>query len=455
MDPASRDDGRTERWIRDDDEGEARLEIPSIELRSLDGGSDLESRGAPRVLGAVTRTTLGAHPSNDVVLDDATVSRFHAEILVGADGVRVIDAGSSNGVVVDGVLVRDAFLREGSVLELGRVRLGVHLGGARVEVPLARGERFGELVGRSPRMRALFDVLERCAASDSTVLLEGETGTGKEAIAESLHRGSRRAEQPFVVLDCSAIPHELVESHLFGHERGSFTGAVGTRIGAFEEASGGTLFLDEIGELPTDLQPKLLRALEQRAVRRVGGAKRIDVDVRVIAATNRRLHEEVNAGRFRADLFYRLAVVRVAVPPLRERLDDLPLLIGALLERLGAGEEQRAILLGPGFLERLRASPWPGNVRELRNVLERFLVLGDHADEGDGVAPAAGSAHGAAAIDPRVSYQEARDRAIGDFERRYLEAVLALHEGNVAKAARESGLDRTYLHRLLRKHGLR
>lgn len=441
-----RDDGLTERWIRPEEEVVA-ARAAVLRLRDADTGDLIATvDGAPR-------TTLGSHPSNDVVLDDPTVSRFHAELLVDGERARLVDVGSSNGVVLDGVAIRDAFVRDGSVIELGRKRLTVGFGDAEMRGVAQARDRFGTLVGASEKMRRLFSVLERCAESDSTVLLEGETGTGKEAIAESLHEASKRAEGPFVVVDCSAIPHELVESHLFGHERGAFTGAVATRVGAFEEANGGTLFLDEIGELPSDLQPKLLRALEQRSIRRVGGAKRIDVDVRVVAATNRRLHEEVNAGHFRADLFYRLAVVRVAVPALRERIDDLPVLVPALLERLGADEAAQQNMLKPAFLARLAASPWPGNVRELRNRLERFLVLGED-DAPDG-APPSSDDHTDPTIDPREAYQHARERALASFERRYLSAVLSLHEGNVAKAAREIGLDRTYLHRLLRKHGLR
>ncbi|MGE0789952.1 MAG: sigma 54-interacting transcriptional regulator [Sandaracinaceae bacterium] len=474
---------RTERWVRPQGAPPGPIAVPVVELCDEVSGDVLY---APAGLGT---SGIGSHPSNDLVLDEPTVSRFHAEVVVAPDGVRVRDVGSSNGTSVDGVTVRDAFVRDGSIVQLGRARIRVTLGGSR-PVEVGGADRFGGLVGRAPAMRALFEVLERCAASDATVLLEGETGTGKEAIAEAIHAASRRADQPFVVLDCSAIPHDLVESELFGHERGAFTGAVASRIGAFEEAHGGTLFVDEIGELPADLQPKLLRALEQRTVRKVGAQKRIAIDVRVIAATNRTLREEVNAGRFRADLFYRLAVVRVDVPPLRERIEDLGLLVGELSSRLGATPEQQREMLAPAFLDRLARSPWPGNVRELRNVLERSLVLGrdtpldteaapalsmgsaastgsaaspgsapmgSAALQGSAGSPGIAGSPGSAAptIDPRLSYQEARERALAEFEARYLEAALALTSGNVAKTARDIGLDRTYLHRLLRKHGLR
>jgi two-component system response regulator GlrR len=303
-------------------------------------------------------------------------------------------------------------------------------------------------------LRATFALLERAAATTATVLLDGETGTGKGAMAEAIHVESARKDKPFVVVDCAALSPTLLDSELFGHERGAFTGADRARAGAFEEADGGTVFLDEIGELPLELQPKLLRVLENREVRRVGQNTRRPIDVRLIAATNRDLRAEVNAGRFRADLYYRLAVVKITAPPLRARPDDLPALVRAMLTAMAATPEELAALTGPDVMARLAANAWPGNVRELRNYLERSLVL-------QGPAPLAGAGSTAAAlaapptaalaIDPSVPYALARRRMLDGFERAYAEAVLAAHDGKVAAAARAAGIARFSFYRLLRR----
>jgi len=393
------------------------------------------------------RSSVGSHLSNDMVIADRTVSRFHCEILVDTKGARVRDLGSRNGTLVDGVQVFDAMLREASTLRVGRSLLRFELTEERESIPLSDRAEFGSLVGVSVPMRATFALLERASTSDATVLVEGETGTGKEGAAEAIHHGSVRRKGPFVVVDCSAIPSNLLESELFGHEKGAFTGATGTRTGAFESAEGGTLFLDEVGELPADLQPKLLRALGQRQIRRVGGSTLRSVDVRVIAATNRDLRAEVNAQRFRADLYFRLAVIKVHLPPLRRRPEDIPVLVKRILENLGADAQTAAPLLDPGFLWRLQRAAWPGNVRELRNHIERCLVLQDDIPIADVGAPDV-----MAPIDARVSYAESRRRALMDFERRYLRALLDLHGGNVSEAARSAGIARVYLHRLLRRH---
>jgi DNA-binding NtrC family response regulator len=298
--------------------------------------------------------------------------------------------------------------------------------------------KFGQMVGRSAPMRTLFSLLERAAASDATVLVEGETGTGKEATAEAIHHEGPRKDGPFVVIDCGAIPHELLESELFGHERGSFTGAVAARQGAFEAASGGTIFLDEIGELSLDLQPKILRVLERRQVKRVGSTAYGNVDVRVIAATNRSLRAEVTAQRFRSDLYYRLAVVQVKLPPLRERIADLPILVDHVITALGAGERTIArSLRSHEFLDRLTRYRWPGNVRQLRNYIERCIALDDST------------------IDITKPLRMAREQCVNHFERRYLEAILLKHNNNVSAAARSAEVDRIHFYRLLWKHGLR
>jgi two-component system, NtrC family, response regulator GlrR len=394
------------------------------------------------------RCGIGSHPSNELVIDEPTVSRFHCEILLEAKGARVRDLQSTNGTTVDGVTVLDAFLRSGSVLRIGNTGLRFESHGERVALPLSPSSEFGSLVGVSASMRATFALLERAATSSCTVLVEGETGTGKEDAAESIHKLSGRGG-PFVVVDCGAIPPSLLESELFGHERGAFTGAHDRRIGAFEEAHGGTLFLDELGELPLELQPKLLRALESHEIRRVGSNQYRPVDVRVVAATNRDLRGAINGGTFRADLYFRLAVLRVPMPPLRTRPEDLPILVERLLLRLRAGDDEARALLTPAYFAQLQSAAWPGNVRELRNYLERCLVVKGPLPIGDGAAAAS------VGVDAQLPYGEARDRAAAEFERRYLEALLRSHNGQVARAAKAAGLDRAYLYRLLRRNGIK
>jgi two-component system, NtrC family, response regulator GlrR len=412
----------------------------------------LEGPRAGEVLArGVTEATVGSHQSNAIVLEEPTVSRFHCEVNAGPEGVRVRDVGSRNGTYLDGAHVFDALARDGSVLRLGKAALQVQLETERRALRLHPGDRFGRLVGRSPAMRAAFAQLALASKSDATVLLEGETGTGKELAAESIHAESARSKGPFVIVDCAALPPNLIESELFGHEKGAFTGATGPRAGAFEAASGGTVFLDEIGELPIDLQPRLLRVLEQRTIQRVGSTTRKPIDVRVVAATHRDLRREVNERRFRSDLYYRLAVVRVTLPALRERPDDLAALATTLLERLGASPDALARLTSAGALAHLRRGAWPGNVRELRNHLESALVL-DGADDDQvveaGEAPAVA---GLPPVDLSVGFVEARRRALAAFERSYATALVAQHGGSVSKAAEAAGIDRTYLHRVMRR----
>jgi DNA-binding NtrC family response regulator len=398
------------------------------------------------------RCSIGSAPGNDIVLADPTVSRFHCEIQVERGSARVRDLESRNGTVLDGVVVRDAYLRAGSVLQLGRVSLRFRAGDRATPVQLSSRTELGALVGRSAAMRACFAVLERASASDAVLLLEGETGTGKSQAARAVHASSSRARNPFLTVDCGAIPANLVESELFGHRRGAFTGAVEDRPGVFEAAEGGTVFLDEIGELPLDVQPKLLKALEDGEVRRVGTNAYRRVDVRIVAASNRDLRAEVNAGRLRADLYYRLAVLRVTLPPLRQRPEDIGPIAERVLEGLGASTASRQALLTKAFVARLEASTWPGNARELRNHLERCLVFEDALDPGGEEQPErASGAPPAPAIDAQVPYSEARRRAIAAFETAYMTALLDLHDGNVTRAAEAAGLDRAYVYRLLRK----
>ena len=303
-------------------------------------------------------------------------------------------------------------------------------------------------------MQTVFDLLGKASGSDATIMLEGETGTGKEVSAEAIHKGSPRRDKPFLVVDCGAMPPQLLESELFGHERGAFTGAVSSRQGVFEAANGGTVFLDEIGELAIDLQPKLLRVLERREVRRVGTNNHVPVNVRLIAATNRSLREQVAAHKFRSDLYYRLAVVEVKLPPLRERLADLPALVEHIVRNLGqVDDEALASVRSPQFLGALAEHNWPGNIRELRNHLERCVALHDFAPpRGAGAVSVPGPE---SAVNIGQPLREAREAWVSAFERRYLEELLRQHENRVSAAARAAGVDRIYFYRLLWKHGLR
>ena len=395
------------------------------------------------------RTTIGADPRADVVVDDTSMSRLHCEIRIVDGAAFVRDLGSRNGTRVDRVPILDAPLHDGAVLTLGRTELRFDLGPRQVAIPLAARDRFGRLRGGSVPMRAAYAQLEAAAASTATVLLLGESGTGKELAAESVHLESPRRDGPFVVVDCGALPATLIEAELFGHEAGAFTGATSTRVGAFEAAHGGTVFLDEIGELALELQPKLLRVIERREIQRVGGTTRIPVDVRVVAATNRDLQAEVNARRFRTDLYFRLAVLIITLPPLRERSDDLPALVDAILDGLGDRTSPMARALAGGeLLPDLLRHTWPGNVRELRNYIEACVVRQERAD--DALAPATEPE-----LDLSLPLRTVRDRFVRHLERRYLEALLRVHGGNVSATARAAGVDRVHLHRLLKATGLR
>jgi DNA-binding NtrC family response regulator len=398
---------------------------------------------------------IGTSPDNDLVLSDDTVSRRHCEIELGEAGFRVRDVGSTNGVRALGARVYDAAFDVALELSLGETTLSITPLGETEDREQTQAQRFGDLRGGSAKMRQLFAELSRLAPTQLSVLIEGETGTGKDVVAESIHRASARAEGPYVVFDCSAVAPSLIESELFGHERGAFTGAVGARAGVFEEADGGTLFLDEIGELPRDLQPKLLRALEKREVKRLGGRSPVPVDVRVVAATNRNLLAEVQRGAFREDLYYRVAAAQVLVPPLRERLDDIPMLVEHFLSLEAPGMTLHSI---PGQVwEMFSTHRWPGNVRELRNAVQRLLVAPELSLHVRDVAPSEASGRGpvkpelAAAIEPlRIARRSAADA----FERDYLKAVFARSEGNVTRAAAIAEVSRQMIQKLMRKHGL-
>ncbi len=395
--------------------------------------------------------TIGAHARNDYVLTDPTVSRFHAEITISPRGARIRDLESRNGTFVDGVRVDAAWLGHGSTVRVGKTLLRFDALGGTNRVALSRSDMFGTLYGTSAAMRAVFAILERVAPSDATVLIEGETGTGKEEVASSIHTHSPRANGPFVTLDCGAIPPNLLESELFGHDKGAFTGAIAAREGVFEAADGGTLFLDELGELPLGMQPALLRVLERGEVRRVGETAARPIDVRVVAATNRDLRQEVTAGRFREDLDYRVAVFHLRVPPLRERPEDVEGLTNVLLRRMGLSDADVQRVVTPDLRSALHSGRWPGNVRELRNYLSRCVVLGEVLP----ITPVDSDEPRPWQVDPEKPYAEAREHALALFERDYVTALLEHHEGNVSAAARAAGMARPYLHRLLRRHGLR
>jgi DNA-binding NtrC family response regulator len=432
--------------------------------------------------------TLGAMDDNDVPLHDETVSRRHCRIVQEGDHYMLIDQGSTNGTFINGVRIREAYLSPGAVIGIGNTQVRFMPYNEHLPVLPSEAERFGDIVGRSLKMREIFGILEKISPTSATVVIEGETGTGKEVVARTVHKMSSRADGPFIVFDCGAVPESLIESELFGHEKGSFTGAIMTRKGLFEMAQGGTIFLDELGELALDLQPKLLRVLEQREVRRVGSNKPIPINVRVVAATNRSLEDEVRAGRFREDLFYRLSVVRLFLPSLRERSEDIPLLVRHLLNTMrfnridGDDTKLRVKEITPEALSALMRYGWPGNVRELVNVIERacslaetdYIRLSDLPDYIVGDAPApppltapvgavsgggAGEGLGWTHVPSKMAlrempFKEAKEEWISSFERDYILDLIQRHGGNISQAAREADIDRKYFRKLMDKYGI-
>jgi transcriptional regulator with PAS, ATPase and Fis domain len=393
---------------------------------------------------------LGGAEGVDLVIEDPAVSRLHAELEPLDSGLWVRDLESRNGTFVQGVRVIRACIPEGGVLQLGATALTVSYAPEPTPVEIWPEAHFGPMVGASVPMRELFARLARVARAEATVLIQGETGTGKELAAQAIHEASARAAGPFVIIDCGALPETLLEAELFGHRKGAFTGAVEARAGAIEAADGGTVFLDEIGELPLAMQPKLLRVLESRTVRRVGETNQRPVDVRFLSATNRDLRTMVNTRAFREDLYFRLAVLPVTIPPLRERPADILALVHHFLP------EQARSAVTPQMMRELAGRPWLGNVRELRNFVERALALG--ADEALALS---GAAAGGAETDVQfppallaLPYKEMRERVLLAAERAYVEALLARHERDVSAAAAAAGLNRTYLYRLVARHRL-
>jgi transcriptional regulator with GAF, ATPase, and Fis domain len=396
-----------------------------------------------------SRVLVGEGPACAIRFGDRQISRRHAALDFVGQRLRITDLGSKNGTFVDGVAVVEAFLRGGETIRIGGTAVRVERGEPRAAPEIPAATRFGRLIGASLEMRRLYPLCARLSASQVPVIIEGETGTGKEVLAEALHEEGPRAPGPFVVFDCTSVPPGLVESELFGHERGAFTGAVGTRKGVFELAHGGTLLIDEIGDLERALQPKLLRAVERSEIRRVGADRPIKVDVRLLAATRRDLDQAVQEGRFRDDLFHRLAVTRIELPPLRERRGDISVLVHHFCRQLGGDIADIPVDVMFNW-ERER---WPGNVRELRNAVARQLALGELAARGP-AAPAEAASPGEATRAPTdvferilaldLPFPRARDRVLGEFEQRYVERVLRAHGGNVARAAAASGIGRRY-----------
>jgi len=413
------------------------------------------------------RVTIGRSLICDLVLADKAVSGTHCEIIANEKGVLLKDLGSTNGTTINDLRIREVWIRPGTVIRAGQTSLRYEAGEGEVEIDLSHDERYFDLIGKSVRMREIFAVLSKVAPSDLTVLVRGQTGTGKELVARALHSGSRRKEQPLVVQDCSAIPENLIESTLFGHERGAFTGATDRRKGSFEQAEGGTIFLDEIGELSLALQPKLLRVLENREVKRVGGEKTIPVNVRVVAATNRDLRAMVNEGTFREDLYFRLSVVTVELPSLAERPEDVQLLAETFLEEFSKrrfpGEDGR-LTISKGAMARLESYPWPGNVRELRNTLERAAFLADQSEltvkdlmPSSQKTPPAALPGGTAEqfVDDEMPFKEAKQKVLDAFEPAYLKALLDKYGDNITKSAQAAGLTRYHLRELAKRYGVR
>jgi two-component system response regulator HydG len=425
-----------------------------VVVEGFDVGRQLSMHG-----GEALRVLVGKGPTADLKLVDPAVSRRHLALEIDSGRLRITDLGSTNGTRIDDHDIIDAFAHGGELLRIGSTAIRVErLAEAPPADPAPRASPFARVVGASPAMLRLYPLCERLAASQVPVIIEGETGTGKESLAEALHEAGPRGAFPFVVFDCTAVAASLVESELFGHERGAFTGASTARKGLFELAEGGTLLIDEIGDLDPSLQPKLLRAVERSEIRRVGGAKPIRCNVRVLAATRRDLEREVQRGRFRDDLFHRLAVARIELPPLRKRREDIPRLARHFWDTFGGAPGGP-----PGeLLEAWADMPWPGNVRELRNAVARRIALGE-LDPLSGAPSGAvktsldapvGAGRGEAELESilamNLPFSKARRLVLESFVRRYVARALAQSGGDVAAAAAASGIARRYF-QLLRE----
>jgi len=420
-----------------------RVQLPVVEVRVGD------SRGVPL---QVTPLVVGVQPDCDIVLGDPGVSRRHCRLSLDGHGVLVEDLASKNGTFVGGIEVNRAWVPLNVPILVGATQLVIRQLGGTIDVPLSVDTQFGGALGASVPMRALFARLERAAKADVTVLLLGESGTGKELLASGIHEASARRDGPFVPFDCGAVAPTLIEAELFGHVRGAFTGANADRKGTLALADGGTLFLDEIGELPLDLQPKLLRALESHEYRPVGAQRYQRFDARIVAATNRPLRQDVASGAFRGDLYYRLAMLEARVPPLRERPEDIDLLVARFLETASPPRTTRDLPSGAAAM--LRAHDWPGNVRELKSAVMRLLLFPELGslgirDEPGGLPSALG------VLPMRLPLREAREQVVEAFERTYVASNLALAGGNVSRCADAIGVSRQLLHRLMDRYEIR
>jgi DNA-binding NtrC family response regulator len=404
------------------------------------------------------RLRVGAHSSNDLVLsEDRTASRHHFEVQYTERGYLVIDLNSTNGTWLDGRRVERAYLSQGSQIRAGQTVVTFSPIDEELTVEPDRDGELCGMIGQSVKMRQIFGLIRKIAPMDVSVVIQGETGTGKELVARAIHELSSRKRGPMVVLDCGAIPPNLIESELFGHEKGSFTGAISSRPGAFERANGGTIFLDELGELRTDLQPKLLRVLENREVRRVGGNEVQEVDVRVIAATNRDLVKEIQTGNFREDLYFRLSVINIQLPPLRQRREDIPHIIKAALSDPEIVQRHGRKVFSVAAMSILTAYSWPGNIRELMNVISHVLTFSESEEIDTSQLPA--RVQGQQKEQPlpfneHLSFKDAKEQLLENFEREYIGQVLKRCDGNISRAARESGLHRKSIERLVKKYAL-
>ncbi len=398
----------------------------------------------------VDPVVVGRDPAVQISLADAEVSAIHCELRGMDHGILVRDLGSTNGTFIGTARVHEAVVTTLTEITVGGSRIVIEPT-AKQRVDVGFADHFGPIVGGSPKMRRLFSILEKVSPTPLSVLILGETGTGKELVAKAIHDGSPRKGKPFVVVDCGSIPPTLAESLLFGHEKGSFTGATERRKGALTEAHEGTLFLDELGELPVDLQPKLLRALSERQVKRVGGSSFEPIDVRVLAATRRDLATEMNAGRFRSDLYFRIAQVRVELPALRERLQDLGLLVDDICKRVNRGAQAPAVLAW--IEQRMASHDWPGNVRELVNVASVAATLADTPGAIDDVLTLARD-QPESLSQSSTAFSEAKRGAVASFERDYFASLAKRAKGNVSEMARQSGMERHHVRAYLRKYGI-
>lgn len=453
--------GGTTQLLKTDETAEI-ISLRKCQLLVLEGGD----KGKKQTL-SKNKTTIGKKEGNDITLDDKTISRNHAEIEYTADSFLLRDLDSTNGTYVNGTRVKEAYLLPGDRIKIGRTIMEFTAFDEKVKIDPSQKTEFGKMVGSSTKMRQIFTILERISPTLATVIIEGDTGTGKDLVAQAVHEHSPRRNKPFVVFDCSAVAPNLIESELFGHEKGSFTGAVRSRKGAFEEANTGTIFLDEIGELTLDLQPKLLRALEQREIKRVGANSPVNIDVRVVCATNRNLRKEVSEGRFREDLYYRLSVVKIRLPSLAERPEDIEALIERFLtiskfNMLGDGK-LKITRVDDEALKTLKRYLWPGNVRELMNVIERSVSFAEgntltkaHLDAVFSETEHDEEDRTERLMTPTdIPFKDAKQQVVENFEKEYLLELLRKNNHNISAAAREAKIDRKHIRNLLKKYDIK